>query len=119
MDELGSTDKKIKLTPTSEMISPRTVSQVDNRSANKATRTNTLQEVIQYVALHRIRRLEDDHIEQVTTKLVEGQATEEAAEYASGMTLNYHKIKLATTSENVSLRVISHADDEPQRKGKD
>ena len=32
------------------------------------------------MALHRIRQLGDDHIEQVTTKLVEGQAKLEAKE---------------------------------------
>ena len=60
----------------------------------------------------------DDRIEQVSIKLVEGQAELEAAEYASGMMLKYHKIKLAATSEMISPRVISQADKVRKRRAK-
>ena len=60
-----------------------------NGSAEKINQR--LQEAIQYVELHRIHQLEDDHIEQVTTKLVEGQAKLEATEFTSGMTLHHYR----------------------------
>ena len=57
--------------------------------------------------VHRIRRLEKmTNPEQVSIKQVEGQAELEATEFASGMTLNYHKIELAAASEEGSAKDV-------------